>query len=67
MLAFSVLAQLLLMRRRYEAWWFWLVVNTISVPLYLSRGLALTALLFAAFSVNAAVALVRWRPLVETA
>lgn len=66
-LAFSVLAQLLLMRRRYEAWWFWLVVNTISVPLYLSRGLTLTALLYAAFWVNATVALVRWRRLVEAA
>jgi nicotinamide mononucleotide transporter len=66
-LAFSVLAQLLLMRRRYEAWWFWLVVNTISVPLYLSRGLTLTALLYAAFWVNATVALVRWRRLVGAA
>jgi nicotinamide mononucleotide transporter len=66
-LAFSVLAQLLLMRRRYEAWWFWLVVNTISIPLYVSRGLTLTALLYAAFWVNAIVALVRWRRLVEAA
>lgn len=66
-LAFSVLAQLLLMRRSYEAWWFWLLVNTISVPLFLARGLTLTALLFTAFWVNAAVALVRWRRLLEPA
>ena len=66
-LAFSVLAQLLLMRRRYESWWFWLAVNTISVPLYLARGLTLTALLYAAFWVNATVALVRWRRLVAAA
>ncbi|MET0398821.1 MAG: nicotinamide riboside transporter PnuC [Longimicrobiaceae bacterium] len=66
-LAFSVLAQLLLMRRRYEAWWFWLLVNTICVPLYLARGLTLTAVLFAAFWINAAVALVRWRRLVQAA
>jgi nicotinamide mononucleotide transporter len=65
-LAFSVVAQLLLMRRRYEAWWFWLLVNTICVPLYLSRGLELTAVLFAAFWINAAVALVRWRRLVQS-
>ncbi|WP_420129904.1 nicotinamide riboside transporter PnuC [Longimicrobium sp.] len=66
-MAFSVVAQLLLMRRRYETWWFWLLVNTICVPLYLSRGLGLTAVLFAAFWVNAAVALVRWRRLVQPA
>lgn len=66
-LALSILAQLLLMRRKYESWWFWLLVNTISVPLYLSRGLTLTAVLYAAFWVNAAVALVRWRRLVELA
>lgn len=66
-LAFSVLAQLLLMRRRYESWWFWLLVNTICVPLYLVRGLTLTAVLFGAFWVNAVVALVRWRRLVEPA
>jgi nicotinamide mononucleotide transporter len=66
-LAFSVLAQLLLMRRSYEAWWFWLLVNTISIPLFLARGLTLTALLFSAFWVNAAVALVRWRRLLEPA
>jgi nicotinamide mononucleotide transporter len=60
-------AQLLLMRRRYESWWFWLLVNTVSVPLYLSRGLTLTAVLYAAFWVNAVVALVRWRRLVQAA
>jgi len=66
-LAFSVLAQLLLMRRKLEAWWFWLLVNTICVPLYLARGLTLTAVLFAAFWVNALVALVRWRRLAQPA
>ncbi len=66
-LAFSVIAQLLLMRRHYETWWFWLLVNTVGVPLYLARGLYLTAALYAAFWVNAAVALVRWRRLVQPA
>lgn len=60
-LCFSVLAQLLLMRRRYESWWMWLLVNSVAVPLYLSRGLRLTALLYLAYWLNAAVALIRWR------
>jgi len=65
-LAFSVLGQFLLMGRRYESWWCWLLVNTIAVPLYLSRGLRVTAALYAAFLLNAAVALVRWRRFLST-
>jgi nicotinamide mononucleotide transporter len=60
-LAFSVLGQFLLMGRRIETWWCWLVVNTISVPLYCSRGLYLTAVLYAMFWVNATISLKYWR------
>ncbi len=65
-LAFSVLGQFLLMGRRYESWWCWIFVNTIAVPLYISRGLLLTALLYAGFWVNSIVALIRWRRLLAT-
>ena len=64
-LTFSVLGQLLLVARRYESWWCWLLVNTIAVPLYASKGLYLTAVLYAGFWVNAVVALMRWRRLAE--
>lgn len=60
-LVFSIVAQLLLMGRRVENWPFWLLVNTISVPLYASRGLYLTALLYAAYWVNALVSWLFWR------
>ena len=60
-LAFSILGQFLLMGRRMETWWCWLVVNTIAVPLYISRELYLTALLYAGFWVNALVAFGHWR------
>lgn len=63
-LAFSVLGQLLLMRRRYESWWCWLLVNSIAAPLYLTRGLTVTAVLYAVFWVNALVALFRWPKLI---
>ena len=62
-LAFSVLGQFLLMGRRVETWWCWLLVNTVAVPLYLSRDLHVTAVLYAAFWVNAVVALGHWRRL----
>lgn len=60
-LAFSVLAQFLLMRRRLETWPVWLVVNTIAVPLYASRGLELTAVLYAAYWLNAWRGWWHWR------
>ena len=65
-LAFSVLGQLLLMDRRVESWWCWLLVNTIAVPLYTSRGLYVTAVLYVAFWVNAIVSLRYWRRLATT-
>ncbi|MBJ7310388.1 nicotinamide riboside transporter PnuC [Rugamonas sp. CCM 8940] len=60
-LVFSIIAQLLLMGRRLESWPFWLLVNSISVPLYFSRGLHLTALLYAAYWLNAIVSWYFWR------
>jgi nicotinamide mononucleotide transporter len=60
-LAFSVVAQLLLMQRRLETWPTWLWVNTLSVPLFASRGLTLTAVLYAAYWVNAWYGWWRWR------
>jgi nicotinamide mononucleotide transporter len=59
-LAFSVVAQVLLMQRRVTAWPFWLLVNCIACPLYASRGLHLTAVLYAAYGVNALVAWRHW-------
>jgi nicotinamide mononucleotide transporter len=64
-LAFSVLGQLLLMERRVESWWCWLLVNTIAVPLYASRGLYVTAALYVAFWINAIVSLRHWRRLAD--
>lgn len=60
-LMFSIVAQLLLMARRLETWPFWLLVNTISVPLYASRGLYLTAVLYAAYWLNALASWYFWR------
>jgi nicotinamide mononucleotide transporter len=65
-LAFSVLGQFLLMGRRLENWWCWLLVNTIAVPLYCVRGLRLTALLYAIYWINAVVSLRRWNRLLKT-
>ena len=60
-LALSVVAQLLLMRRKLETWVFWFVANTLAVPLYASRGLWLTAFFYALFWLNAPLGFFRWR------
>lgn len=64
-LAFSVIGQVLLMERRVESWWCWLLVNTVAVPLYASRELYLTAVLYTGFWVNAIVSLRHWRRLAD--
>ena len=45
----SALAQLYLMERYLESWYLWIVADTIYVPLYASRGLYLTSILYAIF------------------
>jgi nicotinamide mononucleotide transporter len=64
-LSFSVVAQLLLMTRRIQTWPFWLAVNTVAVPLFASRGLHLTALLYAGYWVNALIAWRHWHTLMR--
>ena len=59
-LVFSVVAQLLMMQRKLENWAFWIVVNTIAVPLYASRELYLTAVLYGFYWVNAVVSWWWW-------
>ena len=57
----SLGAQWLLNRKKLENWHVWIVADAIYVPLYVSRGLNLTALLYAVFLVMAAIGLFRWR------
>ena len=66
-LAFSVLATFLLVARRVESWWCWLIVNTVAVPLYASRELYLTAVLYAGYWINALVSLRHWHRLAKGA
>ncbi len=61
----SLGAQWLLNRKRLETWHLWILVDIVYVPLYLSRGLNLTALLYAVFLVMAVMGLSHWRSLVR--
>lgn len=59
-LVFSILGQLLLMKRYIENWPTWILVNTVSVPLYFSRELYVTAIMYAIFWVHAWYAWWKW-------
>lgn len=59
-LIFSVVAQLLLMTRKLETWIFWIIVDLIAVPLFASKELYLTAIVYLGFLVNAVFGLINW-------
>ncbi len=60
-LALSIAAQLLLMRRKLETWIFWFIANTLAVVLFSSRELWITAFFYTLFWINAPVGFFRWR------
>lgn len=61
----SLASQWLLNKKRVENWLGWILVDVLYVPLYLSRGLHLTALLYAVFLAMATTGYLRWRALVR--
>jgi nicotinamide mononucleotide transporter len=57
----SLGAQYLLCRKRFENWYFWIAADVIYVPLYISRDLPLTAVLYAVFLVMCLIGVRQWR------
>lgn len=56
----SLAAQYLLCRKRIENWFFWIAADLIYIPLYLSRGLPLTGVLYGVFLVMCLVGISEW-------
>jgi len=59
--AMSLGAQWLMSRRVIENWWLWIAVDLVYVPLYLWKGLHVTAGLYAVFLGLCVLGLVGWR------
>lgn len=57
----AVINTFLVVRKVLENWLYWLVIDGISIWLYIDRGLYLTALLYAAYVVMVVFAYLSWR------
>lgn len=57
---YSLLATFMVTRRVLENWIYWIVIDLVSIYLYASRELYLTSVLFALFTVLAAIGLYSW-------
>lgn len=61
----SVVAQWLLMKRLIEHWYVWIAADLLYVPLYLSRDLPLTAVLYGVFLLMCLRGLAEWRAILR--
>ena len=59
----SILTTFLVVWKVLENWLYWLVIDSISIYLYVDRGLYLTALLFVAYVVIVVFGFLHWRRL----
>ena len=57
----SVATTIMVTKKILENWLYWLVIDTISIPLYIDRGLYLTATLFVAYIVIVIFGYLSWR------
>jgi nicotinamide mononucleotide transporter len=61
LLVWSLVAQWMTARKWIENWLLWIVINTVSVPLYLSRDLNITAVLYVGLWILAVFGYRQWR------
>lgn len=62
----SLASQWLINKKRLESWIGWIIADAIYVPLYLSKGLTLTAILYAVFLAMAIAGLREWHRACKT-
>ena len=57
----SVVAQLLMMRKKFEHWYLWITVDVLSIGIYIYKNIPLTAGLYFIFLVLCIKGLIEWR------
>ena len=58
---FAVFATYMLAKKVLENWIYWVVIDTVSIYIYIQKGFYLTAVLFAIYTVLACVAYIQWK------
>lgn len=59
--ALSVVAQIMMARRRLEHWFVWILVDVLAIALYWTKGLQPTATLYAIFLIMSVAGFFSWR------
>ena len=57
----SVITTYLVTRKYLQNWLYWIVIDAVSVPLYIDRGLNLTAMLFVIYIIIAVIGYFNWQ------
>jgi nicotinamide mononucleotide transporter len=57
----SIIATWMLARKILEHWYLWIIVNTVSVILFLTRGLYPTVILYLVYAIMSFVGLIEWK------
>ncbi|MBE6287170.1 MAG: nicotinamide mononucleotide transporter [Mediterranea massiliensis] len=63
--ALSIVGMWMLARKYIEQWWVWMVVDVVSVGLYLYKGLHATALLYAFYAAVCVLGYRKWKELMR--
>lgn len=53
------------MKKKLESWYLWMLADVIYVPLYIYKGLSLTAILYVGFFTLCVIGLIKWKRSLE--
>ncbi len=62
---FAIFSTFLLAKKILETWLYWIVIDLISIFIYLNKGFYLTAILFIFYTILAFVAYINWKKVYE--
>ncbi len=57
----SIIATWMLARKKFEHWFLWMLIDCVSIILYIFRGLYPTTILFTAYAIMAVIGFREWR------
>lgn len=56
----AIWATFLVARKVFENWWYWLIIDIVSIAIYWTRGLELTAVLFVMYVILIPIGMLQW-------